>query len=108
MSPPPDAPFTLAFVGYADAGASARAVDYEDRVLPLLADHGARLVYRGRRADHEDASLPLEVHLIWFPHRAALDAYMADGRRRSLMDEYGEVFTAKQVVEVETITGSPG
>jgi uncharacterized protein (DUF1330 family) len=101
----PDVPFTLAFVGYAAPEAAERASAYEDAVLPLLADHGARLLYRGRRTPGEDASLPLEVHLTWFPHRRALDAYMADERRRALMDAFGDVFTAKQVVEVETLTG---
>ena len=105
MTATPDAAFTLAFVGYADPAVSERAVAYEDRVLPLLADHGARLMYRGRRADRDDASLPLEVHLTWFPHRRAFEAYMADDRRRALMDEYGEVFTSKQVAELETIVG---
>ena len=101
----PDAPFTVAFVGYAAPEAAERASAYEDAVLPLLAGHGARLLYRGRRTAGEDASLPLEVHLTWFPHRRAFDAYMADERRRALMDEFGEVFTAKQVVELEALTG---
>jgi uncharacterized protein (DUF1330 family) len=103
----PDAPFTLAFVGYAATGMSERASAYEDEVLPLLADHGARLLYRGRRAAHQDDSLPLEVHLTWFPHRRALEAYMADERRAALMEAHGEVFTRKEVVEVDSVTGLP-
>ena len=71
-------------------------------MLPLLADHGARLVYRGRRRN-DDAAQPFEVHVLWFPDRAALDAYLADDRRRALLDEFGEVFTSKQVVEMQTI-----
>jgi uncharacterized protein (DUF1330 family) len=101
----PDAPFTLAFVGYVAADAAERASAYEDRVLPLLADHGARLLFRGQRVDGADTSLPHEVHVTWFPHRRALDAYMADERRTALMDEFGEVFTTKHVVEVATVTG---
>ncbi|HEX6568975.1 MAG TPA: hypothetical protein VF015_07415 [Acidimicrobiales bacterium] len=100
-------PFTLVFVGHAGAAASERASSYEDRVLPLLADHGARLLYRGRRVAGADPSLPLEVHVIRFPHQRALEAYMADERRLALIDEYGDVFTRTQVVEVDTITG-PG
>jgi uncharacterized protein (DUF1330 family) len=102
----PDDPFTLVFIGHADPDTSERAVAYEDRVLPLLADHGAELLYRGRRTQ-PDVELPLEVHLIRFPHRRSFDAYMADERRRALLDEYGEVFTRKQVVEMTTVTG-PG
>jgi uncharacterized protein (DUF1330 family) len=107
MAGSPDEPFTLAFVGYADPAASERAAAYEDRVLPLLDDHGGRLLYRGRRVADADPSLPLEVHLIWFPHRRAFDAYIGDERRLALIDEFGEVFTHKHAVELETVTG-PG
>jgi hypothetical protein len=100
-----DEPFTLAFVGYADADRADRASAFEDEVLALLADHGARVVYRGRRAAHEDAALPLEVHLLWFPHRASLDAYLVDPRRQALLTTYGEVFTAKHAFEIDTLTG---
>lgn len=99
-----DEPFTLVFIGHADASAADRVSAYEDRVLGLLADHGARLVYRGRRRNGE-ADLPLEVHLIWFPHRGAFDGYLADERRRALVDEFGEVFSRTQVVEMETLVG---
>jgi len=100
--------FTLVFVGYADEALSDRARAYEDEVLPLLERHGARLLYRGRRSDGEVASLPLEVHVIRFPHREALGAFMADDRRQSLLQRHGEVFTAKHVVEMDTISGSLG
>lgn len=107
MSTDSDEPFTLAFVGYADADWAEAASAFEDEVLPLLADHGARVVYRGRRtsagtgtASEDDPSLPLEVHLLWFPDRAALAGYMADDRRQSLLDRYGEVFSAKHAFEI--------
>ena len=99
-----DRPFTLAFVGYTGAERADQASAYEDEVLPLLEDHGARVLYRGRRAPHEDGALPLEVHLLWFPHRASLDAYLADPRRRALLDRYGDVFTTKQSFEIDALT----
>jgi hypothetical protein len=99
----PDESFTLVFIGHADPDRAAEASAYEDRVLPLLADHGAELQFRGRRAAGEDPSAPLEVHVTRFPHRRAFDAYMADERRRALLDEFGDVFTTKQVVEVDPV-----
>jgi uncharacterized protein (DUF1330 family) len=99
-----DRPFTLAFVGYTDAERADQASAYEDEVLPLLEDHGARVLYRGRRAPHEDEALPLEVHLLWFPHQPALDAYLADPRRQALLDRYGDVFTTKQSFEINPLT----
>jgi hypothetical protein len=99
----PTVPFTLVFVGYAEASTASRAAAFEDDVLPLLADHGARVLYRGRRVAGQDAALPLEVHVLWFPDRAAFGAYMADPRRQSLLDAYGDVFTVKHAVEMDGI-----
>ncbi len=99
----PDDPFTLVFIGHADPELAARASAYEDRVLPLLADHGAELQFRGVRAAGEEPTAPLEVHVTRFPHRRAFDAYMADERRLALLDEFGEVFTSKQVVEIDPV-----
>lgn len=105
MTTPTDAPFTLAFVGHSPAAQADRATAYEDAVLPLLADHGARVLYRGRRAPGEDDALPLEVHLIGFPSRAAYAAYLGDPRRAALLREYGDVFTRKEAVVLETLVG---
>ena len=98
-----EAAVTIAFIGHADPGAVAAASAYEDAVLPLLADHGAELLYRGRRAEEQDAALPAEVHLIRFPDRTAYDAFLADPRRQTLLDQHGEVFTSKVVVELDTL-----
>jgi uncharacterized protein (DUF1330 family) len=97
-------PLTLAFVGYASDAMAGRAVAYEDEVLALLADHGAKLLYRGRRVAGQDEALPLEVHLLWFPHRDALESYLEDDRRQALLRKHGDVFTSKQSVQVETVS----
>jgi uncharacterized protein (DUF1330 family) len=107
MTTDADGPITLVFLGHASVAQADRAAAYEDAVLALLAAHGARLVYRGRRRDDQDATLPFEVHLIWFPDRAAFDAYLADERRVDLLRRFGEVFTSKHVVEMETISAEP-
>lgn len=106
MADPVDGPFTIAFVGRADPALVEAAGAFEDAVLALLPDHGATLVYRGRRAPGQDESLPAEVHLIRFPHRAAFAAYLADGRRQALLAAHGEVFTEKVVVELDEVPGS--
>jgi uncharacterized protein (DUF1330 family) len=101
--PSPNQPITLAFVGYATAAMADRASAFEDEVLELLDGHGARLLYRGRRIDHRDESLPLEIQLLSFPDRKALEAYLADDRRQRLLAKYGDVFTRKCAVEIETV-----
>jgi uncharacterized protein (DUF1330 family) len=104
-SPPPDEPIILAFVGYATAAMADRASAFEDEVLKLLDGYGARLLFRGRRINDQDESLPLETQLLSFPDRKALEAYLADDRRQSLLAEYGDVFTRKCSVEVATKEG---
>jgi len=99
-------PFVLGFVGFAAPEQSDDAAAYEDAVLPLLADHGARLLYRGRRAAGEDPALPLELHLVWFPDREALDAFLADERRTAAIERYGTVFSQAYVVRMDTIGGT--
>lgn len=98
-------PVTLAFVGHTDDGRLDRAAAYEDAVLPLLADHGGQLLYRGQRAKGQDPSLPAEVHLIRFASRVGYDAYLADQRRAVLLVGHGDVFSSKVVVELESVVG---
>ena len=98
----PDA-VTLVFIGHADPDQEARAAAYEDAVLPLVAAHGGQVVERCRRRPGEDPSLPFEVHVIRFPDRGAYEAYLADDRRSALLAEFGDVFTSKQVTEVDPI-----
>jgi hypothetical protein len=95
-------PITIAFVGYAHDRRDEAAA-YEDAVLPLLSDHGARLVFRCRRRNGEDVALPFEVHLLWFPSQAAYHAYLADDRRLALLQQFGDVFTRKEAVVVDII-----
>ena len=102
-----EGPFTIAFVGTTTAERAEAASAFEDEVLALLPDHGARVVYRGHRAPGQDPALPVEVHLLWFPSRAAFDAYLADDRRQGALARHGEVFTEKVVVELDEVSGLP-
>jgi hypothetical protein len=108
MPAAPQQPFTIGFVGHTTAALSGRAAEYEDAVLALLADHGARIVYRGRRAPDQDAALPFELHLLWFPGRDAYDSYLADTRRVALLERFGDVFTSKQAVVLDEIGAVSG
>ena len=71
---------------------------YEDRVLPLLAEHGATLERRLRTADGTT-----EIHVLRFPSPAALEAYMGDPRRdehRPLLEASG---AATEVLRMEDV-----
>ena len=95
-------PVTLAFMGWASLGETARVSSFEDRVLRLLVDHGGEVVFRGRQVG-TDEDLPTEVHILRLPSRAAYEAYLADEGRQRLLEEYGEIFTEKVVVEVDQV-----
>ena len=96
--------FLLGFVGHGSDETESRS--FEDEVLALLPDHGAKVLFRGRRTEGQSDSLPLEMHVLWFPSRLAFDGYLSDPRRSALLGKYGEVFTAKQAVELTPVTMS--
>jgi hypothetical protein len=78
---------------------------YESAVLPLLADHGGRLERRLRSADGLR-----EIHVLWFPRVAALDAYRADRRRQEhshLLAESGAHVEVLPVTDVPAAESSP-
>jgi uncharacterized protein (DUF1330 family) len=63
-------------------GQEGALIEYENRVLALLPDHGATLLGR-MRSDGADGH-PLEVQLFEFPSQESLDAYLTDRRRTAL------------------------
>jgi hypothetical protein len=75
---------TLVLIVDVPPGAVAAFLEYEDRVLPLLARHGGLLERRLRGGDGLT-----EVHVVSFPSQAAYDDYVGDPERlahRMLLD----------------------
>lgn len=81
--------------------AEAALADYEDRVLELLADHGARTLQRARTDG--TGSAPLEIQILRFPSQAALNAYMADERRAALAEQRDAAIARTEVIPVTLI-----
>lgn len=80
--PDPRAPgLTFVFLARVPPEGVAAFAAYEEEVLPLLADHGARLDARLRAAGGQ-----VELHVLWFPGEEALAAYRADPRRAAHAD----------------------
>ena len=81
-------------------GADAELRRYEDVVLPLLDEHGGRLLSRETvcRAGDQD---PLEVQMIELRDQAAFDGYMADPRRLALEDQRIRVIGRTQILHLE-------
>ena len=63
---------------------------FEDKVLPLLKNHNAELVYRIRPAANAfveaNAELPYEIHMVTFGSKDDFNAYSADPKRLEFMD----------------------
>jgi hypothetical protein len=82
-------------------GAEGALIDYEDRVLGLLADHGGRVLQRTRTEGGE--GVPLEIQILEYPSRAAFDAYVADGRRAALAAAHDAAIARTEVLPVALI-----
>ena len=74
---------------------------YEDTVLGLMGDHGARVLQRMRTDGTNGA--PLEIQMLEFPSQGALDGYMQDERRTALAGERGAVIARTDVLAGEPV-----
>jgi uncharacterized protein (DUF1330 family) len=86
---------------WAKDGSEDLLVDYEDRVLALLPEHGARVVHR-MRSDGRDG-VPLEVHVIEFPDDDAFDAFTSDERRTALAELRERAIERTEIVRVALV-----
>jgi uncharacterized protein (DUF1330 family) len=86
---------------WAAEGRQPELTAYEDAVLALMPDHGARVVSRVRRIDDTDS--PHEIHIIEFPDQQAMDAYLADPRRTALADQRERAVARTDVIRVTPV-----
>ena len=71
---------------------------FEEIVLPLLQDHGGHLASRWR-----DAGGTLEVQLIEFSTRAALEAFRGDPRMEAASPLLAESGAVLEITEVKPV-----
>jgi uncharacterized protein (DUF1330 family) len=90
---------------WAKPDAEAALTRYEDQVLELMADHGARVLQRVHSAGQDGA--PTEVQILEYPSEDALEAYMTDERRVVLAGAREAAIARTEVIPVEII-GSGG
>ena len=86
---------------WSNPGTEVELIAYENQVLELLEDHGARLLQRAR-TDGADGR-PLEIQVLEFASQAALDDYMGDERRTALAAEREAASARTEVLGVELI-----
>jgi uncharacterized protein (DUF1330 family) len=84
---------------WAAPGQEKRLIEYEDRVLEHLPDHGARLVTRVRAAEGE----PFEVQVLEFPSEQALVAFTEDPRRAVLAADRERAIARTEILRVDLV-----
>ena len=82
-------------------GREADLIAYEDAVLDLLVDHGARVVQRLRTVERADG--PLEVQVLDVPSEEALAAYMDDPRRLALAPARDAAVARTEILRVTAV-----
>ena len=93
---------TYVFLAEVPADGLAAFRQYEDTVLPLVAEHAGRLVRRLRSADGHR-----ELHILWFPGTHALDAFRADPRRRRVAHLMEASGARTELFAVDDVAGHP-
>jgi uncharacterized protein (DUF1330 family) len=74
---------------------------YEDQVLELMADHGARVLQRARTDGSNGA--PVEIQMLEYPSQEGLDAYVADERRVELADVRDAAVARTDIIPIELL-----
>jgi uncharacterized protein (DUF1330 family) len=100
-APRPKSRIRLCVLLWARRDADAALVDYEDRVLELMADHGVRVLQRARTDGANGA--PLEIQILEYPTQAALDGYLADERRAALANDRDAAIARTEILPVELV-----
>ena len=96
-----DMSLRLCVLLWANPGAEAALIAYEDRVLQLMGDHGAQVLQRAR-SDGADGA-PLEVQILEFPSQEALDGYLTDERRVELAGQRELAVARTELFAVELV-----
>jgi hypothetical protein len=75
---------------YVKKGCEQAFHDFEEKVLPLLADHNGELIYRIRPDEKSfiasSRELPYEIHLVTFKSKADFENYGKDPARLAFVD----------------------
>ena len=96
---------TLCVLLWARPGAADALAAYEDQVLNLVPEHGGQVLQRARGSGQ--GGQPLEIQFLEFPSAAALDEYMADGRRTALANVRDRAIARTQVINVDMVPPVP-
>lgn len=86
--------------------------DYESKVIPILEEHGGKLLSAFMPRDHERPECADEIHLVEFPSDEAFQSYRTDSRVTGLSQLRGAaisqstIYVSKAMVEYPRPDGS--
>ena len=86
---------------WARPGATEALIDYEDKVLALLGEHGGRILQRARTGGADGA--PSEVQLIEFASQVGHAGFMADERRTALAGQRDAAIARSETYPIELV-----
>jgi hypothetical protein len=94
---------TVLVLQWAHAGRAAELGLVEDVLSQLAVDHGAELErYRGTGfGSYAEGAAPDEVHILRFPHKEAVDEYVADPDRAPWALQLGDVLARTMVIQLD-------
>ena len=92
---------TLCVLLWARPGAEDGLIAYEDHVLGIVPAHGGRVLQRAR--GRGTAGQPLEIQFLEFPSAQAVNAFMTDDRRQSLVGQRDQAIAKTEVIEVQLV-----
>lgn len=96
-------PVVLCVLLWAASGEQQALVEYEDRVLRLLAAHRARVLTRVRAVEGQ----PDEVQVLEFPSEDALAAFLDDPARTELASLRERAVARSEVLRVDLVEKLP-
>jgi uncharacterized protein (DUF1330 family) len=91
---------TLCVLLWAHPGKSQALIDYEDRALEILADHGGQVLQRARTRGGSDDE-PVEIQLLAFSSESAFETFMNDPRRHSMARDRDTAIARTDLYRVE-------
>ena len=100
----PARPVTLCVLLWSNPGTENALTAYEDKVLGFASEYGGRVIQRARNIgtdDHAVENQPLEIQILRFPSKRAMEQFMADERRQALAEERDRVIAMTEVIEVQ-------
>jgi uncharacterized protein (DUF1330 family) len=105
--PGADGPIVLCVLLWPHEDQADALIAYEDAVLPLVAEHGGRVVQRVRARETEEATAgddaPLEIQILEFPSQTALEAYMVNPRRAILIRQRDVAIARTEVIRSDLV-----